>query len=67
MRSLLPWVFPVGLLGSVALVSMSTLTGDLLTVGWGLAVFPCLAVYLRSRSRISPGGDDTDYWRTTLR
>ena len=69
-----PWLLPVGLLGTVALISLSNAVGYLLTAAWGLLVFPALVLYIRSRSRTRGGASnrngfpdaDTDYWRTRL-
>jgi uncharacterized membrane protein len=71
---MLPWLLPVGLLGTVALISLSNAFGYLLAVAWGWLVFPFLARYVRSRSHdrqgtISRNGfpdEDAHYWRTRL-
>jgi hypothetical protein len=69
------WFFPVGLLGTVVLVSLATVAGVLLAVVWGFVAFPLGTAYIRHHGR-SPDGrsgenglDDVDtrYWRTTLR
>jgi hypothetical protein len=69
------WFFPVGLLGTVVLLSLATVASSLLAVVWGFVVFPLGAAYIRHHGR-SPGGRsdenglhdvDTRYWRTTLR
>jgi len=69
---MLPWLFPVGLLGTVALISLSNVFGYLLAAVWGWLVFPCVALYIRSRSHPRRGTSngngfrdaDADYWRT---
>lgn len=65
------WLFALGALGGIMLISLSTLTGYLLALVWGFIVFPHGAAYLRRRAR-GPGdgsdaldGVDTHYWRTT--
>lgn len=47
---MLPWLFPVGLLGAVALISLSNVFGYLSAVVWGWLVFPSVALCIRSRS-----------------
>jgi hypothetical protein len=68
---MLPWLFPVGLLGAVVLVSVSNALGYLLAVVWGWIAFPYVVAYARAHSL--PGGrggdvddSDTQYWRTKL-
>jgi hypothetical protein len=71
---MLPLLLPVGLLGTVVLISLPGVFALLLTVIWGWLVFPCVAVFVRARSRV--GGDgrsgnyfrdgEPDYWRTRL-
>jgi UPF0716 family protein affecting phage T7 exclusion len=69
---MLPWLFPVGLLGTVALASLSTVFGFLLLTVWGWLVFPSVALYISSRSHSGQGASsrnalrdaDADYWRT---
>jgi UPF0716 family protein affecting phage T7 exclusion len=71
---MLPWLFPVGLLGTVALISLSDVFGYLLAAVWGWLVFPSVALHIRSRSHTRRGTSnrngfrdaDTDYWRTRL-
>lgn len=71
---MLPWLLPVGLLGTVALISLSGVWAFLLVGIWGWLVFPCVAVYIRARSRADGGGNngdgfrdgEADYWRTKL-
>ena len=73
-RWMLPWLFPVGLLGTVALASLSTVFGFLLLTVWGWLVFPSVALYISSRSHSGQGASsrnalrdaDADYWRTRL-
>jgi hypothetical protein len=66
-----PWVLPVGLLVTVALVSLfPSLSAALLPLVWGWVVFPVGLIYLRSRGRGRARGAlddiDIDYWRTKL-
>jgi hypothetical protein len=68
---MLPWLFPVGLLGTVALISLSNVFGYLLAAAWGWLVFPSVALYIRSRSHTRRGRNgfsdaDAHYWRTRL-
>jgi hypothetical protein len=66
------WLFPLGLLGTVALVSLGSVSGYLLTALWGLVLFPHGAAWVGRRLR-DPNGDnsfadeDVDYWRLTPR
>ncbi len=67
---MLPWLLPLGVVVSVALISLSSAVGYLLALAWAWVLFPYGAAYIRSHARI-PGtggnGDpdgDTDYWRT---
>lgn len=65
---MLPWLVPLGLLVTVALVSLfPSLPASLLPVVWGFLVFPVGLICYRSRDR-STGRKldetDTDYWRT---
>jgi hypothetical protein len=71
---MLPWLFPLGVLTAIALISLSNLIGYLLAIVWGWVLFPYGAAYVRSHSR-APGASnhgipfydgDTDYWRTKL-
>lgn len=72
---MLPWLFPVGLLGTVALISLSNVAGYLLAAAWGWLVFPSIALYIRSHSHTRRGTSnrnavpdaDVNYWRTSLR
>jgi hypothetical protein len=69
------WLFPLGLLGCVVLISFATVVGYLLALAWGFVLFPHGANYILTHSRSRRGGSDrngirevdTDYWRTTLR
>ena len=71
---MLPWLLPVGLLGTVALISLSGALAYLLAGIWGWLVFPYVAAYVRARSRADGGPNDgngfrngeADYWRTKL-
>lgn len=64
---MLPWLLPVGLLGTVVLISLPGVVGLLLVGLWGWFVFPYLAAYIRTHAR--PDGDngfgegEADYWR----
>jgi hypothetical protein len=69
-----PWLLPLGVLGTVALISLSNLLGYVLAGVWGLILFPYGAAYVQARARSTgarSGGspfsdDDMDYWRTKL-
>jgi hypothetical protein len=66
------WLFPVGLLGGVALISLGSVSGPLLATLWGLVVFPHSVAWFARRSRDRNGDDnlrdeETDYWRFTPR
>jgi hypothetical protein len=72
---MVPWLLPLGVLGTVALISLSNLLGYVLVLVWGWVLFPYGAAYIRSHARTagahedgSPLGDDddVDYWRTKL-
>jgi hypothetical protein len=71
---MLPWLLPAGLLGTVALASLSTPFAYLLTAVWGWLVFPSVASYLHAHSRAGGGrhsGNDfpdgeANYWRTKM-
>jgi hypothetical protein len=66
---ILPWLFPVGLLGMVALIALSSVLGLVLAAVWAWIAFPCVGLFVRSRAdrRTGETGDaDTRYWRTTL-
>ena len=68
-----PWLFPLGALVTVALVSLfPTLPASVLAVVWGWILFPSVLCYLRSRGRGRAREDaaqeiDAPYWRITLR
>jgi hypothetical protein len=57
---MLPWLFPVGLLGAVVLIVVSSPYEALVAVGVGVLLIPVLW-----RVRVPPPGDDadSDYWR----
>ncbi|MFZ0378093.1 MAG: hypothetical protein WCD11_19620 [Solirubrobacteraceae bacterium] len=65
---MLPWLLPVGLLGTVVLISLPGALGFLLVGLWGWLVFPYLAACIRAHARADGGngfgGDEADYWRT---
>jgi|SRR5580700_12276310 hypothetical protein len=71
---LLPWLLPVGLLGTVVLISLSGAWAYLLAGIWGWLVFPYVAAYIRAHSRADGGPNngngfpngEADYWRTKL-
>ncbi len=71
---MLAWLFPIGLLGTVVLLSVSNSFGWVLAMAWGWLVLPYVAANVHSRSRIRRGGGngngfedvDTNYWRTKL-
>jgi hypothetical protein len=65
---MLPWMLPVGLLGTVALISLSNVVGYVLAALWGWLVFPSVALYIRrgTGDRNGSRDADTDYWRTRL-
>jgi hypothetical protein len=60
---MVPWLFPLGVLAALVLISFSNLVGYVLAMVWGWIVFPHAAAYIRSRARAS-GDADADYWRT---
>jgi hypothetical protein len=70
---MLPWLLPVGLLGTIALISLSGPFAYLLAGIWGWIAFPYVAAYVRAHSRADEGGNnngngfrdgEADYWRT---
>jgi len=69
---MLPWLLPAGLLGTVALISLSGAFAYLLAGIWGWLVFPFVVAYIRDHSRADEGGNNgngfrdagADYWRT---
>ena len=71
---MLPWLLPAGLLGTVALISLSGVWAYLLVGIWGWLVFPYVALSIRAHSRADGGGNngngfrdgEADYWRTKL-
>ena len=71
---MLPWLLPAGLLGTVALISLSGVLAYLLVGIWGWLVFPYVAAYIRAHSRADGSGTngngvregEADYWRTKL-
>ena len=71
---MLPWLLPAGLLGTVALISLSGAFAYLLAGIWGWFVLPYVAAYVRAHSHADGGGsngngfpdDETEYWRTKL-
>jgi hypothetical protein len=71
---MLPWLLPVGLLGTVALISLSSAFAYLLAGIWCWLVFPCVAAYVCAHSQADGGrndgngfrGGEADYWRTKL-
>lgn len=73
MRAWAPlWLFPVGVLGMLALFSLSFPAGPLLALAWGFVLFPhgtryLLAHWRAGRAEGSLPEVETHYWRTTLR
>ncbi len=71
---MLPWLLPAGLLGTVALISLSGAFAYLLVGIWGWLVFPYVVAYIRPHSRAGGSGNsrngfrdgEADYWRTKL-
>jgi hypothetical protein len=71
---MLPWLLPVGLLGAVVLISVSSAFGFLLAGIWGWVVFPYFALYVHAHARADANQNDSngfrhgeaDYWRTKL-
>ena len=71
---MLPWLLPAGLLGTVALISLSGALAYLLAGIWGWLVFPYVAAYIHAHSRADGGLDkrngfrdgEAHYWRTKL-
>jgi len=57
---MLPWLFPVGLLGAVVLIVVTSPYEALAAVGVGVLLVPVLW-----RIHVPPPGDDADtnYWR----
>lgn len=65
------WIFPLGLLGTVVLVSISSVAGGLLALAWGFVLVPHAGKYIHTHSRghdaTGAANDiETHYWRTTL-
>lgn len=65
------WMFPLGLLGTVVLLSISSVAGGLLALAWGFVLVPHAARYIHTHARghaDTDGVDDveTHYWRITL-
>jgi hypothetical protein len=71
---MVPWLLPAGLLGTVALISLSGVLAYLLAGIWGWLVFPYVAAYIRAHSRADGGANngngfrdgEADYWRTKV-
>jgi hypothetical protein len=55
---MLPWLFPVGLLGAVVLVVVSSPYEAVAAVALGAVLVPVLW-----RLHFGPASDDTSYWR----
>ncbi len=71
---MVPWFFPLAVLGTVVLLSLSNVFAYLALLVWGWVLLPHAAHYVRSHSR-NPDGEsdaddngslDTHYWRTKL-
>jgi hypothetical protein len=63
---MLSWLFPLGALVTVVLVSLfPSLPGSLLAVAWGWVLLPAVVMYVRSRGRARRQPDEIDapYWR----
>jgi len=66
-------LFPVGVLTTVALISVSSAFGYLLALVWGCVFLPHGVAYIRSLARVGRGEraqngsneDETRYWRMT--
>jgi hypothetical protein len=70
---MLPWLLPAGLLGTVALISLSGAFAYFLAGIWGWLVFPYVATYINAHSRAGGGNSgngcrdgEAGYWRTKL-
>jgi hypothetical protein len=66
---MLPLLLPAGLLGAVALLSLSSPVAYLLAGVWGWVVFPYAAAYVHAHSgadRNGNGNGEADYWRTKM-
>ncbi len=75
MRAWMPlWLFPMGLLGTVVLVSLGSPWSYLLALVWGFVLVPHLGKSILERSRRGTADQDrndfpdvsTHYWRITL-
>ncbi len=71
---MVPWLFPLGVLGTVVFISLSNVVGYILVMVWGWVLFPYGAAHIRAHVR-TPGAlnngsqfsaDEIDYWRTHL-
>jgi hypothetical protein len=64
------WLFPVGVLVALVILSINSLVGDLAALAWGFVVVPHGAVrLLRHRRTAAEAGEDplelqSAYWRT---
>jgi hypothetical protein len=71
MKWVVPWLLPLGLLVTVATVSLGGVLGALILVVVGLGALPLVLEQLRANTHVfgEPRGpdDDTDYWRIRLR
>ena len=68
--SIATWLFPVGALVTVVLVSLlPSLPESLLAVVWGWILLPAVVIGVRSRGRTrrAPYAVDAPDWRTRLR
>ena len=63
---MLPWFFPVGLIGALVLLTRGTFVLDLLAVAWSLVLVPGIAISILRRSPEGPErlqDLETNYWR----
>jgi hypothetical protein len=68
------WLFPLGLLGAVVLLSLNSVIGSVLSIAWGFVLVPHVGNYLlhHSHGRAHGSGGSgfsdvsTHYWRTAL-
>ena len=63
------WLLPVGMLATVALVSISTMFAYLAAAVWGLVFFPHAAAYISARTGTADGAGahlGTPTWTLTI-
>jgi hypothetical protein len=61
---MLPWLFPVGLLGSVVFVVLAGRYVALIAVALGVIIVVPVLWLVNFRPRDGDDGDDATYWRT---